>query len=253
MPLERRDLQLVRAIGEAGTLLGGARKLGIDHSTAFRRLNALEAQLGVRLFIRARDGYAPTAAGEAMIDVAAQVDADIVALERRLAGADLRPSGTVRVTITDTSIGLLTPVFAAFREAEPDIDLEVAIANQFFVLSKREADVAIRPSVDVPENLVARRIATVATAVYASLRHAARASRTLRARGLRSTTACGICYRRSGSEDGYCPSVSCIARARWSRCKPRRAKASGSQRCRASSATSIRSSAGSAIRSTRWP
>src|SRR5690606_12517380 len=88
MPLERRDLQLVRAIGEAGTLLGGARKLGIDHSTAFRRLNALEAQLGVRLFIRARDGYAPTAAGEAMIDVAAQVDADIVALERRLAGAD---------------------------------------------------------------------------------------------------------------------------------------------------------------------
>jgi len=173
MPLERRDLQLVRAIGEAGTLLGGARKLGIDHSTAFRRLNALEAQLGVRLFIRARDGYAPTAAGEAMIDVAAQVDADIVALERRLAGADLRPSGTVPVTITDTSIGLLTPVFAAFREAEPDIDLEVAIANQFFVLSKREADVAIRPSVDVPENLVARRIATVATAVYASRRHAA--------------------------------------------------------------------------------
>ena len=56
MSLERRDLRLVLAIGEAGTLLGGAKKLGIDHSTAFRRLNALEAQLGTRLFVRARDG-----------------------------------------------------------------------------------------------------------------------------------------------------------------------------------------------------
>ncbi len=172
MSLERRDLRLVLAIGDAGTLLGGARALGVDHSTAFRRLNALEEQLGTRLFVRARDGYAPTAAGEAMIEVARQVDADIVALERKLAGTDLRPSGTVRVTITDTAIGLLTPVFAAFREAEPAIALEVAVANQFFTLSRREADVAIRPSREVPEELVGRRVATVATAVYASSRYA---------------------------------------------------------------------------------
>ena len=36
------DLRLVRAIGEAGTLAGAARGLGVDHSTAFRRLGALE-------------------------------------------------------------------------------------------------------------------------------------------------------------------------------------------------------------------
>lgn len=173
MTLERRDLRLVLAIGGAGTLLGGARQLGIDHSTAFRRLNALEEKLGARLFVRARDGYAPTPTGEAMIEVAGRVDDDIVALERKLADADLRPSGTVRVTITDTAIGLLTPVFAAFRESQPEIDLEVAIANQFFALSRREADVAIRPSVEVPEELVARRIATVATALYASPAYAA--------------------------------------------------------------------------------
>ena len=173
MPLERRDLRLVLAVGEAGTLLGGARALGIDHSTAFRRLNALEEQIGTRLFVRARDGYAPTAAGEAMIEVAREVDAGIVALERKLAGADLRPSGTVRVTITDTAIPLLTPVFAAFRAAEPAIALEVAVATQFFMLSRREADVAIRPSVDVPQELVGRRIATVATAPYASAGYAA--------------------------------------------------------------------------------
>jgi DNA-binding transcriptional LysR family regulator len=168
MPLGRTDLRLVLAIGKAGTLLGGARSLGIDHSTAFRRLNAIERKLGVRLFERAREGYVPTAAGEATIAAAGRVDEEIVALERKLAGADLRPSGVVRVTLTDTGIDLLTPVFAEFQKAHPQIALEVAIANQFFTLSRRDADVAIRPSVAAPEDLIAHRIAEVATAIYAA-------------------------------------------------------------------------------------
>jgi DNA-binding transcriptional LysR family regulator len=164
----RTDLRLVLAIGKAGTLLGGAHALGIDHSTAFRRLNALERKLGVRLFERSRDGYVPTAAGEATIAAAGRVDEELVALERKLAGSDLRPSGLVRVTITDTGIDLLTPIFAAFRAAHPQIALEVAIANQFFTLSRRDADVAIRPSAEAPEDLIAHRIAEVATAIYAA-------------------------------------------------------------------------------------
>lgn len=61
------DLRLVHAIAAEGTLTGAARRLGVDHSTAFRRLGTLEKRLGVRLFERARDGYAPTPAGEAAI------------------------------------------------------------------------------------------------------------------------------------------------------------------------------------------
>src|SRR5690606_33442584 len=91
MAIDRTDLLLVRAVGSEGTLLGGARQLGIDHSTAFRRLNVLEKSLGVRLFERGREGYAPTAAGEAMIDTAGNVEEQLIGLERRLAGADLRP------------------------------------------------------------------------------------------------------------------------------------------------------------------
>jgi DNA-binding transcriptional LysR family regulator len=167
MPLGRTDLRLVRAIGEAGTLLGGARTLGIDHSTAFRRLNAIERKLGVRLFERARDGYVPTAAGEATIATAGRIDEEIVALERKLAGADLSPSGSVRVTTTDTGVDLLTPIFAAFRAAHPQIALEVVVANPFFSLSRRDADV------EAPEDLVAHRVAEVATAIYAAPSYAA--------------------------------------------------------------------------------
>jgi DNA-binding transcriptional LysR family regulator len=109
------ELRLVLTIGQSGTLSGGARRLTIDHSTAFRRLGALEARLGVRLFDRAREGYVATPAGEAVIAAATSFDETVGELERRLAGQDLRPSGTVRVTTTDTLLCLLAPLFAGFR------------------------------------------------------------------------------------------------------------------------------------------
>ena len=162
------DLKLVFAIGSAGTLSGGARRIGIDHSTAFRRLGALEAKLGVRLFDRARDGYAATAAGEAIIREAARFDEVVLALERQLAGEDLRPSGTVRVTTTDTLLGTLAPEIARFRKTHPEIAVELVVANAFLSLTKRDADVALRPANEPPENLTGRRLAGIATALYAA-------------------------------------------------------------------------------------
>ena len=168
------DLRLVRAIGEAGALTGAARRLGVDHSTAFRRLGALEARLGVRLFERARDGYTPTPAGEATIAAAERILGDLGELERRIGGEDLRPSGTVRVTTTDTLLDFLAPCFAAFRTVHPEITVEVVATNAFFTLTKRDADVAIRPAASAPEGLVGRRIATLATALYAAPDYLAR-------------------------------------------------------------------------------
>jgi DNA-binding transcriptional LysR family regulator len=170
------DLRLVCAVGEAGTLTGAARNLGVDHSTAFRRLGALEARLGVRLFERARDGYAPTPAGEATIAAAGRMLADLGDLEQRLAGEDLRPAGTVRMTTTDTLLDFLAPLLAAFRAAHPEITVEIVAANAFFTLTRRDADVAIRPAAAAPENLVGRRIATLATGLYAAPDYLARRS-----------------------------------------------------------------------------
>ena len=147
------DLRLVFAIGSAGTLSGGARRIGIDHSTAFRRLGALEARLGVRLFDRARDGYAATPAGAAIIREAARFDDVVGVLERQLAGQDLRPSGTVRVTTTDTFLDVLAPQIARFQKSHPEITIELVVANAFLSLTKRDADIAIRPAAEAPEKL----------------------------------------------------------------------------------------------------
>jgi DNA-binding transcriptional LysR family regulator len=177
------ELRLVLAIGRAGTLSGGARQLGIDHSTAFRRLGALEARLGVRFFDRARDGYAATPVGEAAISEAARFDEAVAGLERRLAGENLRPSGVVRATTTDTLIDILAPLLAAFRREYPEITVELVVSNEFFSLTRRDADVAIRPAAQAPENLVGRRLGEVATAIYAARDYARQQPRKLELEG----------------------------------------------------------------------
>jgi DNA-binding transcriptional LysR family regulator len=95
-----------------GSLAAAARK---SQARSFQRLPAPRrhgARLGVRLFERARDGYAPTPAGETAIATAARVLAEIELLEHRLAGEDLRPSGSIRITTTDTLIRFVAPLAA---------------------------------------------------------------------------------------------------------------------------------------------
>jgi DNA-binding transcriptional LysR family regulator len=164
---------LVR-LARAVALTAAARQLGLDHSTAFRRLGAVEQRLGARLFERARDGYTPTVAGEAALASAARILDELGDIERRLVGEDLRPSGTVRLTTTDTLVALISPVFAVLRAQHPEIGIEFSVSNSFFTLTKRDADVAVRPTATPPDNLVGRRLAALATAPYAATGYVAR-------------------------------------------------------------------------------
>lgn len=172
--LALEDLRLLAEIGANGALTAAAHKLQLDHSTAFRRLGAMEQRLGVRLFERAREGYTPTPAGEDALAVAVGVLENIGALERRLIGEDFRPSGIVRVTAPDTLIPIITTIFAKLRAEHPEITIELTMSNAFFSLTKRDADIAVRPAAAAPESLVGRRLAALATAPYAAIEYLAR-------------------------------------------------------------------------------
>jgi DNA-binding transcriptional LysR family regulator len=161
------EFRLVKAIAEAGSLAAAGDVLALNHSTVFRRLNALEQDLGSRLFERARTGYVPTPAGEEMVSLAARMFDDITEFERRVAGRDVKPSGELRVTTNDSLVAhLMTPMFGAFCKQFPEIKLDVVIDNRALNLSRRDADVAIRATAEPPETLVGRRIASIAWSVY---------------------------------------------------------------------------------------
>jgi DNA-binding transcriptional LysR family regulator len=161
------DLRLVKAIRDAHSLNGAAKILGLNHSTIFRRLVALEEKLGVRLFERGRDGYSATAAGAEMAALADRMAEDITEFERRVAGRDVEPSGQLRITTNDTILmHLLTPILASFRTVHAAISLDIIIGNEALNLSRRDADIAVRATDRPPETLVGRRIAGIAWAKY---------------------------------------------------------------------------------------
>ena len=161
------DFRLVKAIADAKGLPGAAGRLGVNHSTMFRRLGQIEDALGVALFERHRTGYALTIAGEEMAALAGRMDEGITAFTRKLAGRELSPAGELRVTTSDTLlVHLLTPLFARFCDRCPDVRLDIVLSNQALNLPKREADVAIRATDNPPETLVGRRVARIAWAAY---------------------------------------------------------------------------------------
>lgn len=163
------DLRYFLALSRHRTMVAAAQALGVNQTTVFRRLNAMEERLGTRLFERLPNGYLKTSAGESLLPSAERVAEEVAAAELRLAGEDLRPSGTIRLTTTeDLMVAFLQPHIAGFRREYPDIRLEVVVGNLLFDITRREADIAIRPTSRPPEHLVGRNLGAIGWAVYGS-------------------------------------------------------------------------------------
>ena len=166
--LDWDDLRVALAVADAGSLAGAARALNVNHTTALRRLDALEARLNTRLFERQRGGYVPTEAGELLAQEARAIAPRVHDIERRLLGRDLRLTGSVRVTTAFVTMAYLLPQpLADFARSHPGIEVEVAESGALLDLSRRQADVALRISHQVPEHWVGRQLGTVRYKVYA--------------------------------------------------------------------------------------
>ena len=165
--LEWADMPYLLSVCEAGSLAGAARMLGVNHSTVFRRIEAVEARLGVRLFERLARGYVMTPAGERFYERGIRLCAGMDEIERELSGQDLRLEGPLTVTTTDSLLHCLAPVFAQFQQAHPDVELRLLSDVQALDLMQRDADIALRPTNAPPEHWIGRDLSGLSFATYA--------------------------------------------------------------------------------------
>ncbi|MBX3604792.1 MAG: LysR family transcriptional regulator [Piscinibacter sp.] len=166
--LDWNDLRTVLAVARAGSLAGAARELELRHSTVFRRIEQAERRLGARLFERARSGWAANPQGEVVARAAAEMEAAALGAERSIHGADARLEGTIRIATSEMLAGwLLPPLLATFLAEHPGIEIEADVSNRNVDLTRREADIALRATLQPPEPLVGRQAATMRYAVYA--------------------------------------------------------------------------------------
>ena len=167
--LEWDDLQFVLAINRTQSLTGAAVTLGVSYPTVFRRLNQLEQRLEARLFERASGHYRPTSAGERIILASERIEAEVVAVEREVAGRDAGPSGRLKIIAPEAlAYRVLNKLFAEFQKQHKGIELELVTDSRLLDLSRREADVAIRAMRPKEDDMFGRKVADVAWAVYGS-------------------------------------------------------------------------------------
>lgn len=126
MGLNWNDLKVALAIAEAGSLSRGASVLGIDQSTAGRRLSTLEADMGTILFTRSKTGFAPTQAGREVIERAREVALRIDRLTDDLSEDANGPVGSVRLIGNGWMLERLAEtIVPGFLDAHPLIDLRL--------------------------------------------------------------------------------------------------------------------------------
>jgi DNA-binding transcriptional LysR family regulator len=169
------DLRIFLAVHRARSHAGAARALQTAATTVGRRLAAMEAEVGARLFTRTPEGLAPSAAARRLLPHAERVEVEVLEAERALAGADARVTGTVRVTSGDGFATLvLAPALPAFLEKHPGLTLEIRADVRSLDLTRGEADIAIRLYRPRERSLVARRLGLEHTALFAAPAYLAR-------------------------------------------------------------------------------
>jgi DNA-binding transcriptional LysR family regulator len=167
------DARYFLAIHRGGTLSAAGRQLGVNQSTVGRRLESLETRLAARLFLRTRDGYRISPAGEQLLPRVERMEDEAHAIARELAG-EARLTGIVRITTGDAfGPRVIAPLVAKFHALYPEIELELDADNRTMNLTKREADIAIRFGRPAERQLVARKVVPFGTAPYCAPRYIA--------------------------------------------------------------------------------
>jgi DNA-binding transcriptional LysR family regulator len=155
------------AIARSGTLTGGAALLGIDQSTAGRRLAALEADLGVILFVRSKLGFAPTAAGHAAIQRALEIESRAIRLGEEVANADHEASGLVRLIGNPwTLLRLVRHALPDLLARHPRLDIRTIGGSQPRSLARGEAALALWFEIPPNQTEFAIKLGEVPYAIY---------------------------------------------------------------------------------------
>ncbi|AOZ01164.1 LysR family transcriptional regulator [Cupriavidus sp. USMAHM13] len=159
---------------ETGSLSAAARAMGLTQPTVGRHIDHLEATLGLKLFTRSFDGFAPTDAAHELRPHAAALAATAASLRRVASGHGDGVRGTVRLTASEViGVEVLPPVLAALRAAHPALTIEMVLSNQPDDLLRREADIAVRMFRPEQEALVARRVGAIEIGLHAHRRYLA--------------------------------------------------------------------------------
>ncbi len=142
--MDRPDLELVLAVRQHGSLAMAARTLRVAPSAITKRLAALEARLGLRLFQRTTRRVSPTAEGDTLCERAVHLLRAFDEVEAELRERQAEPAGPIRLAAT-FGFGRLWvgPALATFQARHPGIQVQLQLTERLPDLAVEGFDGAI--------------------------------------------------------------------------------------------------------------
>jgi DNA-binding transcriptional LysR family regulator len=167
--VDLNDIGLFVQVVRNGSFSQAGRRLGMPSNTVSRRIQQLEARLGVRLMQRSTRRLALTDAGRTLHErCAAAVDGLDEAVQDLIAGSRT-PSGTVRVALPADFFDFYEMAWVgAFLEAYPLVQLDFVLSDATTDLIAEGIDVAFRGGTTPNPDYVVRQISSGSTGLVAS-------------------------------------------------------------------------------------
>lgn len=158
------------AVARRGSLSEAADELGMSIPTISRRIDGLEAQLGLRLLHRGPRGARLTESGQAILQVAEPGARQLSQIARRARALQEGPNlPSVRISATESVVAdVLAPRLGGLRAQDPSISIDLEVSNDVANLNAGRTDVAIRMVRPVEETLLARRLPVIRLGLFAS-------------------------------------------------------------------------------------
>lgn len=160
------------SVAARGSLSAAARAEGVAPAVVGRRLDALEAHLGVKLLVRSTRRMALTHEGAAFLEDCQRILADVAGAEASVSAGGVQASGHLRVT-APAGFGRrhVAPLVPAFHAEHPRLRISLNLSDRVLDLAAEGYDCAVRVG-DLPDSsLVSIRLAdnrrlTVAAPAY---------------------------------------------------------------------------------------
>ena len=167
-----KQIESFVAVATKGSLTAAANAEGVAPAVIGRRLDALEARLGVKLLVRTTRRLTLTHEGSAFLENCQRLLVDLANAEASVSAGGVKASGYLKIT-APAGFGRrhVAPLVPRFMALHPDVNVSLNLSDRVVDIVNEGYDCAVRVG-DLPDSsLVSVRLADnrrqcVATPVY---------------------------------------------------------------------------------------
>ena len=137
--LHLKQLRLLVALGEHGSLLKASRQVALTQPGASKALQEIETTFGTSLFVRTNRGLEPNDVGHCVIRYARLIQTDVAHLRDEIVGILRGQGGRVAAGVIMGAVPLLTDAISALVARQADLSVEIVEDTSAALLAQLDA------------------------------------------------------------------------------------------------------------------